>query len=374
MKISIIAGARPNFMKIAPLVRTLRHLECSPRLIHTGQHYDQKMSDTFFHELNIPEPDVNLGIGSGDHIWQITEVMRRLAEDFKQYAPDMVVVVGDVNSTVAAAFTAAKMGIPVAHVEAGLRSFDRTMPEELNRIVTDSVSDLLFASESTAVDNLKSEGVVDEKIILVGNVMIDTLLSHLESARALRSWDALGVPAGNYALLTLHRPSNVDDPVRLESILRAVHQISRQIPVIFPIHPRTQRQIQTFGFADNPELNGYISAEPLGYLPMLSLMDSARVVLTDSGGVQEETTALRIPCLTLRENTERPITSQIGSNRIVGWQTNDILSAFERVSNGPERIGQIPELWDGRAAERIAQSLQAHITPQIEHHESVVID
>ncbi len=358
MNLSIIAGARPNFMKIAPLARVLKL-----RIIHTGQHYDERMSRTFFDELAIPHPDVNLGVGSGSHIWQISEVMRRLEADFTEHRPDAVIVVGDVNSTVAATITANKLGIPVAHVEAGLRSFDRTMPEEINRILTDSISEWLFTSERSAEANLLREGVLPERIHYVGNVMIDTLLGHVEQARDLRQPARLGLEPLNYAILTLHRPANVDDPERLSEILRAVHHVSQTMPVIFPVHPRTRARIESFGFHQQHDLLGYTSTEPLGYLAMLGLMDSARFVMTDSGGVQEETTALRVPCLTIRENTERPSTVEAGSNRLVHWTTEAILAAVDEVQRESPRFGGIPEFWDGRAAERIAAILTNMLAP-----------
>ncbi len=358
MNISLIAGARPNFMKIAPLVRALEQRGVQPRIVHTGQHYDRQMSETFFKELNIPEPDINLEVGSGGAVWQITEVMRRLEEDFTDHPPQVVVVVGDVNSTMAAALTATKLGIPLAHVEAGLRSFDRAMPEETNRLVTDTVADWLFTSEPSGDANLHHEGVPPEKIHLVGNVMIDTLLAHLERARSENPCAALGVSPKEFALLTLHRPSNVDDPERFESILRAIHKISEQLPILFPIHPRSRTRIEEFGFADRSELGGFTTIEPLGYHAMLGLLDAARLVLTDSGGIQEETTVLQVPCLTIRENTERPVTVEIGSNQLVGWQTEDILAPAQQIlAAAPGPRGQVPENWDGRAAERIAEIL-----------------
>jgi len=355
--ITLIAGARPNFMKIAPLVRAIDAAGLGRRIVHTGQHYDRKMSEAFFEELGIPDPDVNLGVGSGSHVEQLAEVMRRLEAEFRTNRPDVVVVVGDVNSTLAAALTANKLGIPVAHVEAGLRSGDRTMPEEINRILTDGISDWLYTSEPDADENLRKEGIAEERVKLVGNVMIDTLFANLERARAAKPWERLGVPRGGYAVVTLHRPSNVDDPQRLESILRGIHDVVREMPVVFPVHPRTLGRLKEFGFSGREELNGYTAVEPLGYLDMLGLVDSARLVLTDSGGLQEETTALRVPCLTLRENTERPITIEAGNNRLVGWRTEAITSAAAELLAGESRIGTPPELWDGRAAERIVRHL-----------------
>lgn len=361
MKISLVGGARPNFIKIAPLVRALQDAAVKPRLIHTGQHYDRRMSDTFFHQLQIPEPDVNLGVGSGTHVWQIAEIMRRLAVEFSGNRPDAVLVVGDVNSTLAAALSASKLGIRLGHVEAGLRSFDRTMPEEINRVVTDSVSDWLFTSEPSAEKNLRREGVPAERIHPAGNVMIDTLLAHLDSAKATRYHEKLGLTAKNYVVLTLHRPSNVDNPKQLESIMLAVHRVCRQLPVVFPVHPRTRSRMQEFGFLDRSDLNAFTPIEPQDYLSMLDLMDSSRLVMTDSGGIQEETTALRVPCLTLRQNTERPVTIDVGSNELVSARTEDILAAVQKVLEGPERRGRIPENWDGRAAQRIAQVLKSQL-------------
>jgi UDP-N-acetylglucosamine 2-epimerase (non-hydrolysing) len=354
----LIAGARPNFMKIAPLMRAFAAVGLRQRLIHTGQHYDRSMSDTFFEELGIPQPDVNLGVGGGSAIRQIADVMKGLEADLLEHRPRMTVVVGDVNSTLAAALVSNKLGVPVAHVEAGLRSFDREMPEEINRILTDAISDWLYTTEAEALDNLRREGIPESRVRLVGNVMIDTLFHQLEAARAGRPWERLGVTPGHFALLTLHRPSNVDDPVRLESILRAVHQISRQLPVVFAIHPRTRARLDTFGFSARPELGGFLAVDPLPYRDSLALIDAARLVLTDSGGLQEEACVLRVPCLTLRENTERPITLASGANQLVGWKTEAILAAFEGIWKGPQRIGTPPPLWDGRAAERIADHLR----------------
>jgi UDP-N-acetylglucosamine 2-epimerase (non-hydrolysing) len=322
------------------------------------------MSETFFRELSIPEPDVNLGVGSGTHVWQISEVMKRLEREFNDHRPDAVLVVGDVNSTLAATLTATKLGIRVGHVEAGLRSFDRTMPEETNRIVTDSLSDWLFTSEPSAEENLHREGVAPERIRPVGNVMIDTLLSHLDSAVARGAPESLGLQPEDYVVLTLHRPSNVDDSKQLESILRAVHEVSKELPVVFPVHPRTDSRIRQFGFSERGDLNGFRAVEPQGYLAMLGLMASARLVMTDSGGIQEETTALRVPCLTLRENTERPVTIDVGSNRLVGSRTKDVLAAVRQFLDGPKRVGRVPENWDGRAADRIGEVVKHELEQQ----------
>jgi UDP-N-acetylglucosamine 2-epimerase (non-hydrolysing) len=359
MRVCIIAGARPNFMKIAPLARALRSHGVAPGIIHTGQHYDEKMSDTFFRELEIPPPFVNLDVRSGSPVGQTAEIMKRLEPVLTEYGPDRVVVVGDVNSTVAGAITACKLGLSVAHVEAGLRSFDRTMPEELNRVVTDAVSDRLYASEPRAVENLKREGIEDRRICLAGNVMIDTLFANLGRARAARTYDQFRVGPGKFALATLHRPSNVDVRENLVSVLNALEYVSRKLPVILPIHPRTRKRIDEFGLTATLVQGGVQVLEPLGYHDTICLVDAARVVLTDSGGMQEETAALRVPCITLRENTERPITVEIGSNRLVGSRYDSIVAAVDDVLAGPTRIGAVLELWDGHAAERIAADLVA---------------
>lgn len=357
MRVCVVAGARPNFMKIAPLTRAFRSAGVIPGIIHTGQHYDDRMSDTFFRELEIPPPFVNLDVRSASPVGQIAEIMKRLEPVLIEYRPDWVIVVGDVNSTVAAALTASKLGLPVAHVEAGLRSFDRAMPEELNRIVTDALSERLFASEPCAVVNLQREGIENRRIFLVGNVMIDTLLANLERARAARTYNHFRVGPGEFALATLHRPSNVDVPDNLVSILRAFEYVARKLPIILPIHPRTRKQIDKFGLTAALFQCGVQLLEPLGYHDTICLVDAARVVLTDSGGMQEETTALHVPCITLRENTERPITVEIGSNRLVGSRYDSIVAAVDDVLAGPARIGAVPELWDGHAAERIAANL-----------------
>jgi UDP-N-acetylglucosamine 2-epimerase (non-hydrolysing) len=359
MRICVIAGARPNFMKIAPLVRALGSHGVVPGIVHTGQHYDERMSGTFFRELKIPPPFVNLDASSLSAVGQIAEIMKRLEAVLTDYAPVWVIVVGDVNSTVAAAITACKLGVPVAHVEAGLRSFDRTMPEELNRVVTDAVSDRLYASEPRAVENLKHEGIEDHRIYLVGNVMIDTLFANLETARAARTYEQFRLGPGAFALATLHRPSNVDVRENLVSILRALEHVSRKLPVILPIHPRTRKRIDEFGLTAALVQSGVRILEPLGYHDTICLVDAARVVLTDSGGMQEETAALRVPCITLRENTERPITVEIGSNRLVGPRYDAIVATVDEVLAGPARIGAVHELWDGHAAERIAANLVA---------------
>src|SRR5438874_359769 len=326
MKILNVVGARPNFMKIAPIVEEMKKAsDLKGVLIHTGQHYDEGMSDVFFRDLGIPVPDVHLGVGSGSHAEQTARIMvesEKVCVAEKTAKPDMVVVVGDVNSTMACTIVAAKLLIPVAHVEAGLRSFDRTMPEEVNRLVTDALASLLFTTSRDADENLKREGVEASKIFFVGNVMIDTLLKHREKAAALK----VEKPK-QYALVTLHRPSNVDDPSVLGPILEALEQISKSIPVLFPIHPRTAKRVQDFGLS----MNGIRTMDPFGYLEFLNLESTATVVLTDSGGLQEETTILGVPCLTLRNNTERPVTIDHGTNIMVGPDKTRILEAFHRI-------------------------------------------
>ncbi|HLJ12118.1 MAG TPA: UDP-N-acetylglucosamine 2-epimerase (non-hydrolyzing) [Planctomycetaceae bacterium] len=357
MRISLVAGARPNFMKLAPLVTALKNRSIRPRIVHTGQHYDEKMSEAFFDDLGIPTPDVNLGVGSGSHVFQIAEVMRRFETDLSEHPADAVVVMGDVNSTLAAALASQKSGIRVAHVEAGLRSFDRTMPEEINRILTDAISDWLFTSEPSAEVNLKREGIDSSKIHFVGNVMIDTLLAHSARARELQYCRKLDLAEQKYQLVTMHRPSNVDQPERLESILQALRQLGEELPTVFVVHPRTRQRLEEPRMKRLVTGGGFIMIEPLGYLAMLSLMQTARIVLTDSGGMQEETTALGIPCLTLRENTERPITVEEGTNQLVGWKTAAILAAARRILDEPPKAGRIPEKWDGKASNRIVDVL-----------------
>jgi len=355
LKIMVIAGARPNFIKIAPLMTALAEVRgCIPLLVHTGQHYDAGMSDVFFQELQIPRPMYTLGVGSGSHGAQTARVMLAFEPLLQQEHPDWVVVVGDVNSTLACALTAAKQEVPVAHVEAGLRSFDRTMPEEINRQLTDAVSELLFIPSAEAHVNLQREGIAVAKIHLVGNIMIDTLRQYETVARARHTCASYGLQAGNYALVTLHRPSNVDDPERLQGLLRMLVCLQARLPVLFPAHPRTQARLQAWD-VELPQ--GLRLCNPVGYLDFLSLMADARLVLTDSGGVQEETTALGVPCLTLRENTERPVTVTYGTNLVVGTDPDRILAAIERVLASDPGPGRLPPLWDGKTAPRIAHIL-----------------
>jgi UDP-N-acetylglucosamine 2-epimerase (non-hydrolysing) len=368
-----MVGARPNFMKISPLVDALKeHPDVEHCLVHSGQHYDELLSGNFFADLGLPQPDVNLQVGSGSHAVQTAEIMKRIEPVLLEYKPHMVVVVGDVNSTIATAITAAKLGIPVAHIEAGLRSFDMSMPEEINRKLTDAISDLLFVTEQSGMDNLKHEGIPAEKIFLVGNVMIDCLLRHRKVASKSSILDRLGVRReGNsclaYGVLTLHRPSNVDDPKTLEGILSSVNTVAADIPFFFPLHPRTRKNIQSFGLeqflastTDRDQV-GIVPLDPLGYLDFLSLNDHARLVLTDSGGVQEETTVLGVPCLTLRQNTERPATVEQGSNRVVGVDAERILVAARAILAEPGRKFPRPPLWDGKAAVRIVAVLREHL-------------
>ncbi|MFZ3091265.1 MAG: UDP-N-acetylglucosamine 2-epimerase (non-hydrolyzing) [Nitrospirota bacterium] len=378
MKLLNIVGARPNFMKIAPIIHALNNYNRSAKrpidhlLVHTGQHYDEKMSKLFFDDLNIPKPDIDLEVGSGSHAEQTAEIIKRFEKICLNECPTHILVVGDVNSTIACALVASKLGIKVIHVEAGLRSFDRTMPEEINRILTDAISDILFITEDSAEKNLLREGVPNEKIFFVGNVMIDTLLRHRESAKSSLILNQLGLKNGSYAsdygVLTLHRPSNVDEKGNFENILYALLEVSRKLPIIFPVHPRTRKKIEEFGFTkyliQEPKVKGdktgICSIEPLGYLDFLSLMSEARVVLTDSGGIQEETTILGVPCITLRSNTERPVTVTDGTNIVAGIEKENIIKKSLSVLNSNKRdIPKTPPFWDGRAAERIVGILSS---------------
>lgn len=344
-------------MKIAPIVHGLRQRPDAfePVIVHTGQHYDERLSDVFFKQLGIPEPDVNLEIGSGTHGRQTAAIMAAFEPLLLDERPDLVLVVGDVNSTIACALVAAKAHIPVVHVEAGLRSRDRTMPEEINRVLTDQISDLLFTTERSAGENLLAEGISGDRIHFVGNVMIDTLLKHRQRARDLRTRDMYSLPEQGYVVLTLHRPSNVDEPHAFEELLKAIEIIAADQPVLFPVHPRTQKAVKASARASALlESGGLRLLDPLGYLEFVSLMDAARVVLTDSGGIQEETTILGVPCLTLRTSTERPVTVTEGTNQVVGTQACAIIEGYRNIEN---RQARIPELWDGRAAERIVDIL-----------------
>ncbi len=351
-----VCGARPNFMKIAPLMEAYRAHPCiEPVLVHTGQHYDERMSKLFFEELQIPRPDINLEVGSGSHAQQTAAVMQRFEPVLLERKPDAVLVVGDVNSTIACALVASKLGVAVFHVEAGLRSFDRTMPEEINRVLTDSISDMLFVSEPSGMENLQREGVSAERVHFVGNVMIDTLercRTRAESSRVLLD---LGLSRHEYVLVTLHRPAAVDSPQVLGDLLNVLAEVQQDMPVVFPIHPRTRKMIETHGLLERVQAMPRLKlVDPLGYLEFLKLTMDARVVLTDSGGIQEETTILGVPCLTLRENTERPVTLSAGTNQLVGLDPARILAAYRDARNLRNAAPRRPEKWDGRAAERIA--------------------
>jgi len=351
-EIVCVVGARPNFMKMAPILEALRaYPDVRPFLVHTGQHYDAEMSRVFFDELGLPKPDRDLEIGSDTHARQTGRIMIAFDELLGERPARLVLVVGDVNSTMACGLVAVKRGIPVAHVEAGLRSRDRSMPEEINRLVTDAISDLLFATSPDAVDNLVSEGIPRSKVHLVGNPMIDTLRRHLPAARARRAAERMGFAEGGYALVTLHRPSNVDDPRSLRGILRALDDLSARIAVLFPVHPRTRERIAALDFHPRAALS---LCDPLGYFDFLSLLASARLVLTDSGGIQEETTSLGVPCLTLRATTERPITISEGTNRLLGADPASIVSAAEDILSGIGPPMRSPSLWDGKAGPRVA--------------------
>jgi len=348
-------------MKIAPLLAEYsRHENIHAILVHTGQHYDGIMSNLFFSELGIPKPDINLEVGSGSHAVQTADIMKRFEPVLIDHKPDVVVVVGDVNSTIACGLVAVKLGTKLAHVEAGLRSFDRSMPEEINRVLTDSISDFLFCTEQSGVDNLIKEGIAKEKIHLVGNVMVDTLISNLEKAKKSTIIERLQkqgcLDRDGFAVLTMHRPSNVDDPKTFSRILDALEVIQKDLPILFPIHPRTRKNLSVLGLQERMDsLRNIHLLDPTGYLDFLKLNSCAKVVLTDSGGIQEETTVLKVPCITLRENTERPITAEIGSNQIVGTDPEKILAAYRNATGGKWREPQIPPLWDGKAAERIVR-------------------
>jgi UDP-N-acetylglucosamine 2-epimerase (non-hydrolysing) len=355
IKATCIVGARPNFIKMAALVHAMRRRECfQVHLIHTGQHFSPEMSDSFFQQLGIPEPDVNLAAGGGSQTEQTAEIMKRIEPIFLQHRPDVLVVVGDVNSTVAASLVAAKMRIPIAHVEAGLRSFDRAMPEEINRLVTDAISDFLFVTEPGGQANLLREGADPNRVFFVGNVMIDTLVRFRSKAAESDVLEKLGLSPRSYAVVTLHRPSNVDDPERLSELLAMLNELGRDLKIVFAVHPRTSQRIQAAGLPTH----NLLVIPPQSYLDFLRLTMDARLVLTDSGGIQEETTILQVPCLTLRENTERPITIERGTNRLVGVNTAEILPIAREVLRQPMPSGRVPDLWDGNAAERIVDVLQ----------------
>lgn len=363
LRIINVVGARPNFMKMAPIIEAMRKFPDRfwSILVHTGQHYDERMSKSFFMDLGMPKPDLNLEVGSGSHAEQTARIMVEFEKVCLSHSPDLVIVVGDVNSTMACAITARKMGIRVAHVEAGLRSRDMSMPEEINRLCTDVLCDLLFTTDHFANENLAAEGVPPERIFFVGNVMIDTLMKHRELARGLRLAEQWGLTPKGFATLTLHRPSNVDDPEVFRGILDALTAIGSRIPIIFPIHPRTRKMVEQFGFGDRfsttEKPQGLWPTDPLGYLELLHLNAGARMIITDSGGLQEEATVLGVPCMTIRNNTERPITCEVGTNVVVGNSREKILHHAFAVLGGDARPGRVPEKWDGHAAERIVRIL-----------------
>ncbi|MEW6411335.1 MAG: UDP-N-acetylglucosamine 2-epimerase (non-hydrolyzing) [Candidatus Zixiibacteriota bacterium] len=358
-KIVLVVGARPNFMKSAPLMKELaKHTDrFETVLIHTGQHYDHKLSQLFFDELKMPKPDIYLGVGSGSHAEQTARIMTALESEMMASRPDLVVVFGDVNSTLATSVVTSKLWIKLAHVEAGLRSFDNTMPEEINRIVTDRLSDYLFVSEKSGLVNLKAEGVPDEKVFFTGNIMIDSLVSNLEVARKSNILDRLSLKPREYIAMTMHRPANVDNREILENIIGGVIEISRRMPIVFPCHPRTQKRIEEFGMTLESMGGNIKIVEPLGYLDFLRLQAESKMVLTDSGGIQEETTYLQIPCVTMRENTERPATVDIGTNVITGTDPKKFTEAALAAIDGNGKKGSIPDLWDGRTAGRIVDVL-----------------
>lgn len=363
LKIINVVGTRPNFIKIAPLIKEMRvHKNIKYLLVHTGQHYDTSMSNFFFEELQIPKPDANLGVGSDSDARQTAEIMLAFEKVLVKEKPDLVVVVGDVNSTLAAALTAKKCGIKVAHVEAGLRSFDAGMPEEINRIITDHLSDFLFTTEESGNRNLINEGIPKNKIFFVGNIMIDTLLSHKEKAKKSKILPKLKLAKNNYAVLTLHRPSNVDSKKPLQYLISIIEKIQQKIKIVFPVHPRTMKNIGKFKLKSRiKNMANLTTIDPLGYLDFLNLMSNSKFVITDSGGIQEETTILNVPCITLRNNTERPVTLNQGTNVVVSTDERKVVDACSRILNGCKIKGKIPELWDGRASKRIMYILQENL-------------
>jgi UDP-N-acetylglucosamine 2-epimerase (non-hydrolysing) len=358
--LDLIVGARPNLVKVAPLIRALQHEDrLKFRLVHTGQHYDNRMSQEFFDVLDIPHEHVNLEVGSSSHAKQTACIMERYEDCVLWKRPSMVVVFGDVNSTMACALVSAKLGIPIAHVEAGLRSFDRSMPEEINRIVTDSLSSLLLVSEPSGVANLRNEGHSEKSIHLVGNIMIDSLVRSMSAAASRNTFSRYGLAPGKYALLTLHRPANVDSPDTLRSLWTCFSEISRKVPIIFPAHPRTSQKLKEFNLLTERASNFHV-VDPVDYMDVLSLQKNALFVMTDSGGIQEETSVLGVPCLTLRENTERPVTVSAGTSTLVGKSTPEIMKYAEEILAGGYKKGtQIP-LWDGKTAERVVSSIKEY--------------
>ncbi|MBI2106988.1 UDP-N-acetylglucosamine 2-epimerase (non-hydrolyzing) [Candidatus Woesearchaeota archaeon] len=356
MKIISVVGTRPNFVKIASFIKeTSKHNDIQNILVHTGQHYDEKMSESFFRELSIPKPDINLGIGSGSHAEQTAKIMIEFEKVLLKESPDLVVVVGDVNSTLACALTASKLNVKVAHIEAGLRSFDRAMPEEINRLLVDKISDYLFITERDAEKNLLNENIEKSKIFFVGNLMIDTLLMHKEKASNLKP-----ILNEDYAVLTLHRPSNVDSKDSLKNLLEIINEIQLKLKILWPIHPRTKQKIESFNLNIN-EMKNLTIIEPLGYLEFMNAVMNSKFVLTDSGGIQEETTVLNIPCITLRENTERPITCENGTNYLTGIDKEIVINTVNEIFKNNKKEYRGIELWDGKAAERIVSILKNEI-------------
>ena len=360
MKVIQVVGARPNFMKVAPLHRAIQNLAgWTSMIVHTGQHFDAKMSDVFFTQLELPKPDFFLGIGGGSHTEVTAKIMVAFEKIVEAEKPDLIIVVGDVTSTLACTLVAIKMGIKVAHVEAGLRSFDRTMPEELNRILTDSVADYLFVTEESGMQHLKNEGVADERVFFAGNVMIDSLVRYQEKAKTTTILEDLGLSTSDYIVMTMHRPANVDTEKGLHSILELIELSGKDTKIIFPIHPRTRAHMEKFGLAERlDQAKNLIMTEPLGYLEFIQLMSNATAILTDSGGIQEETTYLGVPCLTFRDSTERPITVTLGTNQLLSdLDPKKTYTALKEILAGKVKKGSIPPLWDGKAAERIAAKL-----------------
>jgi UDP-N-acetylglucosamine 2-epimerase (non-hydrolysing) len=361
-----VVGARPNFMKVAPIIDAMRLHPDNIRyqLVHSGQHYDAQLNGVFFKDLDLPPADIELGIGSGSHAEQTGRIMIGFEQECLKHKPDLVLVVGDVNSTLACALAAKKLGIPVAHVEAGLRSRDLSMPEEINRLCTDAIADYLFTTDTLASENLRLEGIAGSRIHFVGNVMIDTLMKYRPAAAKLTLTDQLGLSGRHYGLVTLHRPSNVNSASALREVLESLKSVARHLPLVFPLHPRTESMVREFGFESyfnrHAPVEGVWATGPMGYLEFLHLMLGARLVLTDSGGIQEETTVLGVPCLTLRDNSERPITCTIGTNRLVGRDKQVIERAVEEILSGPSAATQIPEKWDGSSAERLVEILARH--------------
>ena len=359
MTVACVVGTRPNFIKIAPILEAMKtYPKLQPCLVHTGQHYDFQMSAVFFEDLDIPPPDIHLNVGSGSHSLQTAKIMIEFEKTALEIQPDLVLVVGDVNSTLACSLVATKLHIPVAHVEAGVRSFDKSMPEEINRILTDAVSDYMFTPSEYGCVNLRQEGIPEEKIFLAGDVVIDTLLKYKDKASMIPILSELGLQERKYALITMHRPQNVDSKENLIKILDAIQEIQNEIQIVFPIHPRTRRRIDEFQLIEKlSDMGNLIVIEPMGYLRFSNLMMNARFVLTDSGGMQQETTMLNIPCLTMRNNTERPETIRYGTNKLVGNDTQRIIKESSTILHGPDKVRMYPELWDGHAANRIMETI-----------------